>query len=203
MAPKTLTCFAPLSFLLLAIVTHSEAKLGNLKETNMVFYMHDIEGGTNITAIPVAGIPNKRWWFLQFGTIYAVDELLTEQYDSNSTQVGRAHGIYVNSALDGSDLHFLMSLVFTNKAFNGSTLEIQGADRVFQKYREVSVVSGTGKFRLARGKLLLLDIGNNAISSKGAFHIAEYIKKSKSLLSLNLYMNDIGDEKRKGKGNHP
>ncbi|KAA8534982.1 hypothetical protein F0562_029985 [Nyssa sinensis] len=44
------------------------------------------------------------------------------------------------------------------------------------------------------GKLLLLDIGNNAISSKGAFHIAEYIKKSKSLLSLNLYMNDIGDE---------
>ncbi|KAA8524700.1 hypothetical protein F0562_011123 [Nyssa sinensis] len=144
---------------------NTEAKLGNLKETNMVFYMHDIEGGTNITAIPVAGIPNKRWWILQFGTIYAADELLTEQYDSNSTQVGRAHGIYVNSALDGSDLHFLLSLVFTNKAFNGSTLEIQGADRVFQKYREVSVVSGTGKFRLARGYAILETVYIDLVAS--------------------------------------
>lgn len=44
------------------------------------------------------------------------------------------------------------------------------------------------------GKLTLLDIGNNEISSRGAFHVAEYIKKAKSLLWLNLYMNDIGDE---------
>uniref|UniRef100_A0A5B7BXQ9 Dirigent protein n=1 Tax=Davidia involucrata TaxID=16924 RepID=A0A5B7BXQ9_DAVIN len=169
MAPKTVTrCALLSSLLLLAIVTHSEAKFGKIKETNMVFYMHDIETGTNATAIPVAGIPNKRWWILGFGTVYAVDEPLTEQYDQNSTQVGRAHGIYVNSALDGSDLHFLMSLVFTNKAFNGSTLEIQGADRFYQKYREVSVVSGTGKFRLARGYAILetvyLDLVNfNAI----------------------------------------
>lgn len=44
------------------------------------------------------------------------------------------------------------------------------------------------------GKITLLDIGNNDIGSKGAFHVAEYIKKTKSLLWLNLYMNDIGDE---------
>lgn len=44
------------------------------------------------------------------------------------------------------------------------------------------------------GKVALLDLGNNSITSKGAFHVAEYIKKSKSLLWLNLYMNDIGDE---------
>ncbi|KAF8407960.1 hypothetical protein HHK36_007100 [Tetracentron sinense] len=45
-----------------------------------------------------------------------------------------------------------------------------------------------------KGKITLLDIGNNEIGSKGAFHVAEFIKKSKSLLWLNLYMNDIGDE---------
>lgn len=44
------------------------------------------------------------------------------------------------------------------------------------------------------GKLTLLDIGNNSISERGAFYVAEYIKKSKSLLWLNVYMNDIGDE---------
>ncbi|KAL3654123.1 hypothetical protein CASFOL_003804 [Castilleja foliolosa] len=45
-----------------------------------------------------------------------------------------------------------------------------------------------------RGKLTALDLANNSISAKGAFHVAEYIKKSKSLLWFSLYMNDIGDE---------
>lgn len=49
-------------------------------------------------------------------------------------------------------------------------------------------------FSCFTGRITLLDIGNNDIGPKGAFHVAEYIKKSKSLLWLNLYMNDIGDE---------
>ncbi|XP_027360416.1 NLR family CARD domain-containing protein 3 isoform X4 [Abrus precatorius] len=47
---------------------------------------------------------------------------------------------------------------------------------------------------LHKGKLTLLDISNNSLTSKGALHVAEYIRKSRSLLWLNLYMNDIGDE---------
>ncbi|KAG6483509.1 hypothetical protein ZIOFF_060157 [Zingiber officinale] len=43
-------------------------------------------------------------------------------------------------------------------------------------------------------KITLLDIGNNEIGPKGTFSIAEFVKKTKSLLWLNLYMNDIGDE---------
>lgn len=44
------------------------------------------------------------------------------------------------------------------------------------------------------GKLTRLEIGNNSISAKGAFHVAEYVKKTKSLIALNISMNDIGDE---------
>lgn len=130
--------------------------------------MHDIETGPNTTAPIIAGVPSKRWSILDFGTLYACDDKLTVAYDHNSAQVGRAHGLFVNSAVDGSDLHLLMSLVFTNKEYNGSTLEIQGADRFYQKYREVSVVSGTGIFRMGRGyatlETMFLDIPNsNAI----------------------------------------
>ncbi|KAF8365043.1 hypothetical protein HHK36_032953 [Tetracentron sinense] len=115
---------AKLGLLLLnlaVVVIVSEAKGRKLKETNMVFYMHDYETGNNITTIAVAGNPKKKWGILEFGT-----------------------------------------------AYNGSTLEIQGADLFFLKYREVSVVSGTGKFRFARGYALLdtafIDIPNsNAI----------------------------------------
>ncbi|KAF8380559.1 hypothetical protein HHK36_028047 [Tetracentron sinense] len=153
---------------LAVVMLVSAAKSRKLIETNMVFYMHDYETGNNITTIAVAGNPKKKWGILEFGTVFAIDDPLTVAYDRNSTQIGRAHGIYVNSAADGSDLHFLMSLIFTNKAYNGSTLEIQGADLFFLKYREVSVVSGTGKFRFARGYALLdtafIDIPNsNAI----------------------------------------
>jgi len=44
------------------------------------------------------------------------------------------------------------------------------------------------------GKISSLDIGNNKIGPKGAFHVAEYIKKVKNLQWLNMYMNDIGDQ---------
>lgn len=47
---------------------------------------------------------------------------------------------------------------------------------------------------MSAGKLVLLDMANNSITARGAFHVAEYAKKSKSLLWLNLYMNDIKDE---------
>ncbi|XP_057954014.1 pterocarpan synthase 1-like [Malania oleifera] len=168
MVPKIANAALALSLmLLLALSTCSDAKpkFGNLKQTNMAFYMYDWETGVNITTIPVAGIANKQWGILQFGTVFAIDDILTEGSDRNSTQVGRAHGIYVNSALDGSDLHLLLSIVFTNKQFNGSTLEIQGADRFYFKHREVSVVSGTGMFRLARGyatlETLFIDIPNS------------------------------------------
>ena len=124
--------------------------------------------GANAIATPVAGIPHKWGWILGFGPVFATDDKLTMAIERNSSVVRRAHGIYVNSALDGFDLHLLMSLVFTNKEYNGSTLEIQGADRFYQKYREVSVVLGTRIFRLARGyatlEIVYLDIPNsNAI----------------------------------------
>lgn len=54
--------------------------------------------------------------------------------------------------------------------------------------------SRTDNSRFHLGKLTALDLANNSISAKGAFHVAEYIKKSKSLLWISLYMNDIGDE---------
>ncbi|KAF3443637.1 hypothetical protein FNV43_RR13327 [Rhamnella rubrinervis] len=143
-------------------------KYQNLKETNIVFYLHDYESGRNLTVNSVAGVPRSRWGILDFGTVFVCDDKMTAAYDWKSEQIGRAQGIFINSALDGSDLHMLMSLVFTNKEFSGSTLEIQGANRFYQKYRDLSVVSGTGMFRLARGfatlETVFLDIlSSNAI----------------------------------------
>ncbi|XP_010038598.2 dirigent protein 22-like [Eucalyptus grandis] len=117
--------------------------------------MFNWETGLNITTVPVAGVLGNQWWILGFGTVFVINDKHTKLYEYNSTEVGRARGAYVNLAVDGSDLHLLMSLVFTNQEFSGSTLEIQGSDWFYNKKREVSVVSGTGKFRLARGYAFL------------------------------------------------
>ena len=55
----------------------SKYQFQKLKETNMMFYMRDWEIGANVTAIPVAGTPNKLWLILGFGTISATNDIMT------------------------------------------------------------------------------------------------------------------------------
>ncbi|RWR86319.1 dirigent protein 22 [Cinnamomum micranthum f. kanehirae] len=170
MASITLVKIAVLLVLITTTVDSFEARSMRMKEkkTKMVFYMQDWETGKNVTAVPVAGKNGTLSSILNFATVMVVDDAITEGQDRQSKQIGRAQGIYVNSALDASDLHLLFSIVFTNKKYNGSTIEIQGADRFFLKQREVSVVSGTGYFRFAQGFAVLetvyLDLANlNAV----------------------------------------
>lgn len=104
--------------LLVALVTSIKAskyEFQNLKETNIVFYMHDIASSPNATATPIAGVPNKSWSIIKFGSLSVLDDKLTVGSDHNSTQIGRAHGIYLNSALDGSDLFLLFCYFYKQR----------------------------------------------------------------------------------------
>ena len=100
-------------------------------------------------------VPGKIWSFTSFGTVFVTDDPITEAPDPNSAPVGRGRGMYITSALDGSTTHVLISIVFTNGQFSGSTLEIQGSSPQFQKHREVSMVYGPGRFIL-QGAMLYL-----------------------------------------------
>lgn len=133
------------------IVSSSLADYQLLKETNMTLYFQDFSGGPNATVAIVTGIPGKVWSFFSFGTIFVTDDKLTAGPERNSPEVGRGQGIYVTSSLDGANTHVLFSIVFTNKEYNGSTLEIQGRSIQLASVRESSVVGGTGNFRLAKG----------------------------------------------------
>lgn len=48
----------------------------------------------------------------------------------------------VATSLDGSDSLFVLSFLFTDKAYNGGTLETQATVNRFEPVREVPVVSG-------------------------------------------------------------
>lgn len=148
----TFTTFFLLS--LSAMASTPDAAVVTMNETNMVFYLHDLFIGKNATAVAIAG-RSKEATVTDFGTLTVIDDAVTEGPERTSARVGRAQGIYVNSALDGSSAHLAFSVVFTNAKYNGSTLEIQGADRYLMNRREVSIVSGTGAFRLSKGYAVL------------------------------------------------
>ncbi|KAF3651985.1 hypothetical protein FXO38_16349 [Capsicum annuum] len=140
-----------LIFILTIFIT-SEAELGQLKETNMTLYFQDWSGGPNATVLQITGHQDHGpLSFAKFGSVFVTDDPITEAFDKNSPEIARAQGIYVTSALDGKISHVLISIIFTNEEHNGSTLEIQGASPQFERVREVAIVGGTGKFRLARG----------------------------------------------------
>lgn len=130
----------------------AKADDAKLRETKMSIYFQDnSSGGPNSTVVPVTGLAGKLWSFTEFGTVFVTDDPITEGPDPKSATVGRGQGIYVTTSLDGLNTHASFSIVFTNKDYKGSTIQILGNSNQFEAVREYAVVSGTGKFRYARG----------------------------------------------------
>ncbi|KAJ1383263.1 Dirigent protein [Sesbania bispinosa] len=121
------------------------------KQTNLVFYVHDHFTGEDSTAATVAGKSGTTSSILRFGTVAIVDDPVTEGPTMDSTLIGRAQGMYINSQLDGKGLYMVFSVIFTDGEYKGSSLEIQGSDIFTMKEREFGVVSGTGYFRFVKG----------------------------------------------------
>lgn len=124
-----------------------------LKETSMTLYFQDQYGGKNASVLQIlpTSDDHHQLGFTKFGAIFCTDDLITKGFDLNSDAVARGQGVYVTSALDGSNTHVLVSIVFNNGEYKGSTLEVQGSSAQFEKVREVAVVGGTGKFRFGKG----------------------------------------------------
>jgi hypothetical protein len=120
-------------------------------QTNLVFYVHDHFTGEDTTAATVAGKTGPTSSILHFGTVAIVDDPVTDGPTIDSTLIGRAQGVYINSQLDGKALYMVFSVIFTAGEYTGSSLEIQGSDIFTMKKREFGIVSGTGCFRFVKG----------------------------------------------------
>ncbi|XP_049400792.1 dirigent protein 22-like [Solanum stenotomum] len=121
------------------------------KVTKFHFYFHDIVSGKNPSAITIAqsNMTAKSPTF--FGSVAMIDDPLTVGPEPNSTIVGRAQGIYGSADQNEAGLLMTYNIVFTTGKYNGSTLSVLGRNPVFNKYREMPIVGGSGVFRLAQG----------------------------------------------------
>ncbi|KAL2328370.1 hypothetical protein Fmac_021797 [Flemingia macrophylla] len=163
-----------LSVLLLSLAHQAYGQLPQpgLGQTTMVMYMQDIAIGPNATVAIVTGIKGKDWSYNTFGTIFVVDDPVMLSPSPNSQVVGRAQGILTASDHEGKNVNAVLSIVFTtNSQYSGSTLEIQGVSRQRESYKELSVVSGTGKFRFARGYVSLQTVSYDAVTTQSIIRL--------------------------------
>ena len=107
-----------------------------------------------------------------------VDDPVTVALNRNSAIVGRAQGLLVALAMDSSNVFTALSVVFTSMQLSGSTIETQGTSRQLQNYRELTVVSGNGRFRFARGFAVLETISFDVATNYSIIRLTITLLKS-------------------------
>ncbi|EOA28830.1 hypothetical protein CARUB_v10025069mg [Capsella rubella] len=124
--------------------------------TNLHFFFHDTLGGPDPSAVLIAksgghnsSAPSP------FGSLLAADDPLTVGPDPKSEMIGNARGMYVSSGQHVPTLTMYIDFGFTSGKFNGSSFAVFSRNTIMDKEREVAVVGGRGRFRMARGVALL------------------------------------------------
>ncbi|RLN40403.1 dirigent protein 21-like [Panicum miliaceum] len=141
--------------MLMALLLTIAAGLGTTRpvaaatSAHLHFYMHDVTGGPSPTAVRVVNGPRG-----SFGNTVVIDDELTEGTSQSSATVGRAQGYYMVASMANLELMVNMNVVLTSGPYAGSSLTVVGRDDVSTPVRELSVVGGTGQFRMARGYVL-------------------------------------------------
>nr|CAD1824527.1 unnamed protein product [Ananas comosus var. bracteatus] len=118
-----------------AAVFTTKAVTADDNMTHLHFYMHDILGGSNPTAIEIVKAPSR----------------------------------CLPSPASTLEASLLMSVNFVLAAdgpYNGSVVSVQGRDPIAAPVRELSVVGGTGQFRMARGYVLWKTYDGNATTTR-------------------------------------
>uniref|UniRef100_A0A0D9XUQ0 Dirigent protein n=1 Tax=Leersia perrieri TaxID=77586 RepID=A0A0D9XUQ0_9ORYZ len=113
------------------------------------FYMHDVLTGSTPTAVQILNGPRGN-----FGDTIVIDDRLTETASPSSSAVGRAKGQYVWASRGNPELLVTMEVVLESGPYAGSSVTVVGRDDIGSPTRELSVVGGTGQFRMASGYVL-------------------------------------------------
>ncbi|KAL7588615.1 hypothetical protein Lser_V15G40219 [Lactuca serriola] len=128
-----------------------ELPLKKQKVTNLHFYFHDALSGPGQTAYPVFQSNITSTSITGFGLTFMFDQPMTVERDPGSMMIGKGQGFSGSASLEQPGFLMNMNFVFTQGKFNGSTLQVFGTNPIRNQFREMSVVGGTGVFRLARG----------------------------------------------------
>ncbi|XP_004975005.2 uncharacterized protein LOC101786391, partial [Setaria italica] len=127
-------------------------------ELKMTLYNKEVYAGAGINGVTVI---NKE----PMGTTWVFSWPVTDGPGTNANIVGHLQGTGVQVANTPNYVwHYSLGLVFGDKRFNGSTLQISGTSQINGEW---SIVGGTGELSMAKGTVTRTEItntGNTRIS---------------------------------------
>lgn len=143
--------------------------------TNLHFFFHDTLTGPNPSAVLIAK-PNLTGHDddsspSPFGSLFAIDDPLTLGPDPKSEQIGNARGMYVSSGKHVPTLTMYVDFGFTSGQFNGSSFTVFSRNTITDKERELAVVGGRGRFRMATG---VAQLNTSSVNLTNGDAIVEY-----------------------------
>ncbi|KAJ3681619.1 hypothetical protein LUZ60_014192 [Juncus effusus] len=169
-----------LHFLTAIVPTLVHGSSKNLAHIHL--YMHDKLSSPNATVTkvvngskPIPTLPS-----LNFGDIIVYDDLLTEGPSPDSTPIGRGQAFYPVADQNKPALLIVMNIILTSGEYNGSSIAVMGTDYIFAPVRELSVIGGTGQFRMARGYVIWKTFSFNTTSGDAVLELDIYAKKTKT-----------------------
>ncbi|KAH1122625.1 hypothetical protein J1N35_005785 [Gossypium stocksii] len=135
------------------------------KVTNLHFFLHETISGSNPTVAMIAQANitnNDNNSSVPFSTVLALDDILKIGPESNSEVIGNAQGIGVLIAeTSTTNLLWYWDFGFITGKFNSSSISMFSRNPTTAMVRELSVVGGRGKFRMAKGYAQLQDYIQN------------------------------------------
>ncbi|XP_039118603.1 dirigent protein 4-like [Dioscorea cayenensis subsp. rotundata] len=148
----------------LTLVSQGHAHFfGKEKMASFIFYNQERVTGDDPPVVLVAkpeGTTVNASSLIPFGAVYAFDTPFTERQDPNSKVLGEAQGLVVSAGRDKSLLVFILDFGFTSGRFAGSSFSVLSRNPIMEAEREIAIVGGRGKFRLARGFAYLRTVAN-------------------------------------------
>lgn len=158
----------------------------NLSKNNLVpkteiiqVYVQDILGGPGQTVYEIARSNiTSSTSFGVFGQLFMSDDLLTAGPDPSSQPLGRAQGLVGFCDLNELVLYLSVNFYFRGGPYNGSTISVVGRNPKLNAARELSIVGGTGVFRLARGIAVASTYMNYNATGYGILNYTLYVTHS-------------------------
>ncbi|KAL5990534.1 Dirigent protein 4 [Asimina triloba] len=146
--------FCPSNFILVQCdeseTTATHVRLGSEKITHLHFFLHDILSGKKPTAVLVAKPNTTDQGPTPFGSLFVIDDILTEGPEPTNV-IGNAQGMYVSSGQDLPSLVLGVDFGFTSGEYKGSSFTVFSRNPITNQERELAIVGGRDKFRMARG----------------------------------------------------
>ncbi|XP_050231738.1 dirigent protein 4-like [Mercurialis annua] len=124
------------------------------KMTTLNFFQHTIFGGKNPNTVLIAQANTTRTdGVVEFGNLFALNSALRVGISPTSRMIGRAKGLQVGASQEYESPTFFVcsDYGFDKGKFNESSFVICSTNSFSEPTRELAVIGGRKKFRMATG----------------------------------------------------